>query len=61
MICTREFFRIAERDLANAGIQLPATYEAKLRLLESFSPKTLNNEDCRPGLDRYVHHGGPRS
>ncbi|OBG82486.1 bromoperoxidase [Mycobacterium sp. E802] len=41
---TREFFRTAERDLAVAGLRLPATYEAKLRLLESFSPKTLNDE-----------------
>ncbi|MED5814932.1 alpha/beta hydrolase [Mycolicibacterium sp. 050232] len=40
----RELFRVAERDLADAGVQLPATYEAKLRLLESFSPKTLNND-----------------
>jgi pimeloyl-ACP methyl ester carboxylesterase len=41
---TREFFRIAERELADAGIELPAAYDAKLRLLESFSPKTLNDD-----------------
>ncbi|AEV70967.1 putative hydrolase or acyltransferase of alpha/beta superfamily [Mycolicibacterium rhodesiae NBB3] len=40
----RTFFRTAEEDFANAGVQLPATYEAKLRLLESFSPKTLNDD-----------------
>jgi pimeloyl-ACP methyl ester carboxylesterase len=40
----REFFRTAERDFANAGIQLPPSYEAKLRLLEGFSPKTLNDD-----------------
>ena len=40
----REFFRTAERDLADAGVRLPVAYEAKLRLLESFSPKTLNDE-----------------
>ena len=40
----REFFRTAERDFANAGVQLPARYEAKLRLLEGFSPKTLNDD-----------------
>ncbi|MUL83968.1 MULTISPECIES: alpha/beta fold hydrolase [unclassified Mycolicibacterium] len=51
----REFFRSAERDLANAGVQLPATYEAKLRLLESFSPKTLNNEDSvRDWIDTFT-------
>lgn len=43
---TREFFRTAERDLASAGLQLPAAYDAKLRLLESFSPKTLNDENA---------------
>ncbi|OBI85039.1 alpha/beta fold hydrolase [Mycobacterium sp. E740] len=40
----REFFRTAEEDLAAAGLELPATYEAKLRLLENFSPKTLNDD-----------------
>ncbi|KUI06194.1 alpha/beta hydrolase [Mycobacterium sp. IS-3022] len=40
----REFFRTAERDFADAGVQLPAGYEAKLRLLENFSPKTLNDD-----------------
>ena len=40
----REFFHTAERDFANAGIQLPPSYEAKLRLLEGFSPKTLNDD-----------------
>jgi pimeloyl-ACP methyl ester carboxylesterase len=41
---TREFFRRAERELAESGIQLPATYEAKVRLLENFSPNTLNDD-----------------
>ncbi len=41
----RDFFRTAENDLAASGVQLPTTYDAKIRLLESFSPKTLNNED----------------
>jgi pimeloyl-ACP methyl ester carboxylesterase len=40
----REFFRTAERDLANAGVQLPPSYEAKIRLLEGFSPRTLNDD-----------------
>ncbi|OMB94556.1 bromoperoxidase [Mycobacterium sp. NS-7484] len=52
---TREFFRIAERDLADAGVQLPATYEAKVRLIESFSPKTLNNENSvRDWIDMFT-------
>lgn len=40
----REFFRRAEQDFADTGVQLPATYEAKIRLLEGFSPKTLNDD-----------------
>jgi pimeloyl-ACP methyl ester carboxylesterase len=40
----RDFFRTAERDLAESGVALPASYEAKVRLLESFSPKTLNDD-----------------
>lgn len=41
---TRDFFRGAELELAAAGIDLPPSYEAKVRLLESFSPKTLNDD-----------------
>ena len=41
---TREFFSAAEYELLQAGIELPPKFEAKLRLLESFSPKTLNDE-----------------
>ncbi|BBY45772.1 non-heme bromoperoxidase BpoC [Mycolicibacterium celeriflavum] len=40
----RAFFRTAEEDLAAAGTDLPPRYEAKLRLLENFSPKTLNDD-----------------
>ncbi|MDT5016733.1 MAG: hypothetical protein QOD39_2893 [Mycobacterium sp.] len=40
----RDFFRAAERELLEAGIELPAAYDAKVRLLESFSPKTLNDD-----------------
>jgi len=32
----REFFRTAERDFADAGVELPPSYEAKIRLLEGF-------------------------
>lgn len=40
----REFFRTAERDFADAGLELPPRYEAKIRLLEGFSPRTLNDD-----------------
>ena len=41
---TRDFFRGAEVELAESGTELPAAYDAKVRLLESFSPKTLNDD-----------------
>jgi pimeloyl-ACP methyl ester carboxylesterase len=41
---TRDFFRGAEFELAESGVALPAAYDAKVRLLESFSPKTLNDD-----------------
>jgi pimeloyl-ACP methyl ester carboxylesterase len=44
MDSTREFFRDAEAELNDAGVQLPKSYEAKIRLLENFSPKTLNDD-----------------
>jgi pimeloyl-ACP methyl ester carboxylesterase len=41
---TRDFFRVAELDLADSGVVLPPAYDAKVRLLESFSPTTLNDD-----------------
>jgi pimeloyl-ACP methyl ester carboxylesterase len=41
---TRDFFRRAEVELAESGAELPAAYDAKVRLLESFSPRTLNDD-----------------
>jgi pimeloyl-ACP methyl ester carboxylesterase len=41
---TREFLRTADIELAASGVQLPAVCDAKIRLLENFSPKTLNND-----------------
>ena len=41
----RDFFRSAEDEFAASGVQLPASYDAKIRLLESFSPKTLSNDE----------------
>jgi pimeloyl-ACP methyl ester carboxylesterase len=42
----REFFHAAETDFAASGVQLPVSYDAKIRLLESFSPKTLSNDEA---------------
>jgi pimeloyl-ACP methyl ester carboxylesterase len=41
---TRDFFFKAEHELAESRVELPAVYDAKVRLLESFSPKTLNDD-----------------
>ncbi|HEX2283798.1 MAG TPA: alpha/beta hydrolase [Mycobacterium sp.] len=52
---TREFFRTAEWELAESGIRLPPNYEAKVRLLESFSPKTLNDDaKVRDWIDMFT-------
>jgi pimeloyl-ACP methyl ester carboxylesterase len=51
----REFFGAAERDLAGAGVRLPPSYEAKIRLLEGFSPKTLNDDAAvRDWIDTFT-------
>jgi pimeloyl-ACP methyl ester carboxylesterase len=51
----RDFFRTAELDLADAGIALPATFDAKMRLLESFSPRTLNDDAAvRDWIDMFT-------
>jgi pimeloyl-ACP methyl ester carboxylesterase len=41
---TREFFRSADTELAASNARLPDSYDAKVRILESFSPKTLNDD-----------------
>lgn len=52
---TREFFRDAERELADSNLSLPTKYDAKLRLLESFSPKTLNDDvKVRDWIDMFT-------
>ena len=40
----RDCFRTAERELADSGVRLPIAYATKVRLLENFSPKTLNDD-----------------
>ncbi len=43
---TREFFRNAELEMLTEGVSLPPKYEAKNRLLENFSRKTLNDDQA---------------
>ena len=42
---TREFFHAPRPNCIDSGIQLPPAYDAKIRLLESFSRKTLNDDE----------------
>lgn len=52
---TREFFWSGELALAESGLQLPVEFEAKVRLLESFSPKTLNDDSAvRDWIDMFT-------
>jgi pimeloyl-ACP methyl ester carboxylesterase len=52
---TRDFFRDAEVELAESGVELPASYDAKVRLLESFSQKTLNDDAAvRDWIDMFT-------
>ncbi len=39
---TRKAFRAADMALAESGAVIPAAYAAKVRVLENFSPKTIN-------------------
>jgi pimeloyl-ACP methyl ester carboxylesterase len=40
----RQFFYQAEADLDASGIALPVSYDAKIRLMDNFSRKTLNDD-----------------
>ena len=39
-----KMFRDADIQLISSNIELPPAYEAKVRILENFSPKTINDE-----------------
>jgi pimeloyl-ACP methyl ester carboxylesterase len=43
---TREFFHTAEEELAKASVEVPPSFNAKLRMLDGFSPKTLNDDEA---------------
>ncbi len=52
---TREFFWSGELALAESGLRLPVEFEAKVRLLESFSPETLNDDNAvRDWIDMFT-------
>ena len=52
---TRDLFWQGELAIADAKVQLPIEFEAKVRLLESFSPKTLNDDNAvRDWIDMFT-------
>jgi pimeloyl-ACP methyl ester carboxylesterase len=51
----RAFFRAAEYEFLKAGIELPPKYDAKMRLLEGFSRKTINDDQAvRDWIDMFT-------
>ena len=53
---TREFFRSAERELADAGIELPASYDAKATAAGELFAEDAQRRQRGTRLDRHVHH-----
>jgi pimeloyl-ACP methyl ester carboxylesterase len=52
---TRDFFRDAEEELLDSGVELPPKYDARVRLLENFSRKTLNDDKAvRDWIDMFT-------
>lgn len=51
---TRIAFRTADLELADAGIDLPASFAAKVRVLENFSPKTINSPAVEEWLQMFM-------
>ena len=51
---TRKAFRAADVALAESGVDLPASYAAKVRVLENFSPKTINSPAVREWLEMFT-------
>lgn len=51
---TRKAFRAAEVALAESGIDLPPAYAAKVRVLENFSPKTINSPAVGEWLEMFT-------
>jgi pimeloyl-ACP methyl ester carboxylesterase len=51
---TRIAFRTADLELAEAGIELPPSFGAKIRILENFSPKTINSPMIEEWLQMFI-------
>ncbi|MEI6254987.1 MAG: alpha/beta fold hydrolase, partial [Mycobacteriaceae bacterium] len=51
---TRIAFRTADLELADADIDLPPSFGAKIRILENFSPKTINSPMVEEWLQMFT-------
>jgi pimeloyl-ACP methyl ester carboxylesterase len=51
---TRKAFRAADLALAESGVEIPAAYAAKVRVLENFSPKTINSPEIGEWLEVFA-------
>ena len=51
---TRKAFRAADVALAESGLDLPAAYAAKVRVLENFSPRTINSPAVGDWLEMFT-------
>ena len=51
---TRKAFRAADLALADSGAELPASFAAKVRVLENFSPRTINSPAIAEWLDMFT-------
>lgn len=51
---TREAFRAADLAMAECDADLPAAYAAKIRVLEGFSPRTINSPAGREWLEMFT-------
>lgn len=51
---TREAFRAADLAMADSDADLPPAYAAKIRVLENFSPRTLNSAAGREWLEMFT-------
>lgn len=51
---TRTAFRAADLALADSGVDLPPGYAAKVRVLENFSPRTINSAAIGEWLEMFT-------
>lgn len=51
---TRKAFRAADLEMAAFGADVPASYAAKIRVLENFSPKTINGPAIGEWLEMFT-------